>query len=361
MKELIKEIIRNLKDGLYVNEASVSQGIVQPVLQALGWNIFNPGIVSPEYSIEGMRVDFALCHPPTKPIVFIEVKQIGKINEGEKQLFQYAFHQGVPMAILTDGTEWQFFLPAEQGSYDERRVYKLDLLERETNEIVERFNRYLNYTYIIDGTALENARKDYKNVAKKRIINQTLPKAIKKLIEEDDEILIELIENTVESLCGYIPEDSVVANFLKENIIIKEDANYSHNTPAQKKVASQANSSNPSNKKIAGFMLHGKKHYTGTVKEFCIASIKEISKLSPDFFEKYAAYPKHGQRRRFIAKSKYDLYPGRKDLAESDSYEIAPGWWLGTNIGSTQAEKIVRLGCKIANIKWEKEFKVLYK
>jgi len=71
MKNIIVEIITNIKDGLFVNEASVSQGIIQPILQNLGWNVFNPSIVSPEFSIGSGRVDFALCHPTNKPIVFI--------------------------------------------------------------------------------------------------------------------------------------------------------------------------------------------------------------------------------------------------------------------------------------------------
>jgi hypothetical protein len=37
--------------------------------------------------------------------VFIEVKQIGRSDGGERQLFEYAFHRGVPMTILTDGQE----------------------------------------------------------------------------------------------------------------------------------------------------------------------------------------------------------------------------------------------------------------
>jgi predicted type IV restriction endonuclease len=50
------------------------------------------------------------------------VKQVGQSDRAERQLFEYAFHDGVPMAILTDGREWNFFLPGEQGDYGERRV-----------------------------------------------------------------------------------------------------------------------------------------------------------------------------------------------------------------------------------------------
>ena len=33
------------------------------------------------------------------------------------------------LAILTDGREWNFFLPAEHGNYAERSVYKLDIVD----------------------------------------------------------------------------------------------------------------------------------------------------------------------------------------------------------------------------------------
>jgi len=59
-------------------------------------------------------------------VILIEVKQVGQSKGADRQLFEYAFHKGVPMAILTDGQEWNFFLPTEQGDYSERQLYKLD-------------------------------------------------------------------------------------------------------------------------------------------------------------------------------------------------------------------------------------------
>ncbi len=60
------------------NEAAVSQGIVLRLLQAIGWPAYDTQVVWPEYSLSGRRVDFALCHPPAKPIAFVEVKQVGQ-------------------------------------------------------------------------------------------------------------------------------------------------------------------------------------------------------------------------------------------------------------------------------------------
>lgn len=70
------------------------------------------------------------------------------------------------MAVLTDGQEWHFYLPGEQGDYEDRRVYKLDLLERDINESKTRLSRYLEYEAVKSGEAVESARSDYKDVSK---------------------------------------------------------------------------------------------------------------------------------------------------------------------------------------------------
>ena len=94
-----------LNKGSFPNEASISQGIVLPLLQEVGWNIHDPRFVIPEYSVSGSRVDFALLDRRERPVIFIEVKMLGNIGSAEEQLFKYAYHQGVPFLILTDGKE----------------------------------------------------------------------------------------------------------------------------------------------------------------------------------------------------------------------------------------------------------------
>ena len=346
------------------------QGIIQRILQALNWNVFNPRIVTPEYSVSGGRVDFALCHPADKPIVFIEVKQIGKIEGAERQLFEYAFHQGVPMAILTDGAEWHFFLPAEQGNYDDRRVYKLDLLEkRDRKKLLNASIDILIIKIFVMVKSIENARKDYKNVAKEREINRTLPEAMLKLINDCDELLVDLLKEKVESLCGYSPNEDIVINYLKNNLTVKEfslpkttiikQTGTQQHQPTKTKIKN-IDPTSITTANVIGFSIKGKEYKTKGARDFCIKGLTELSKLTDNFFARYAALPKHGKKRRFVANNKFDLYPGREDLAQNDSFEIIPGWWVGTNIGQLQAIKIVLLGCEIAKLKNDKDFKVAY-
>ena len=157
------------------------QGLPQPAYEllspeeALRFASRTRGAKTTEYSLGGRRADYALCHPPREPVILVEVKQVGQSKGADRQLFQYAFHKGVPMAVLTDGQEWHFFLPTEQGDYGERRVYKLDLLERDPQEAEEGFERYLGYEEVRSGRAIEAARRDYRNAARKRTAQRTLP------------------------------------------------------------------------------------------------------------------------------------------------------------------------------------------
>lgn len=222
LEEHILDIQKKLKNNEYPNEQSISQGIVLRLLSALHWPVYDTQTVIPEYNIQGRRVDFALCIHKNKPVIFIEVKQPGNTLGADRQLFEYAFHEGVPFAIVTDGKEWHFYLPAEVGSYEERRVYKLDLIERNEQESAYRLDRYLLHNGVGSGNALENAREDYKNVSKERQAKTNIPVAWEKLLDDKDETLIEVVSEKVESLCGFRPSQSQVIVYLSS---LKSDIN----------------------------------------------------------------------------------------------------------------------------------------
>ena len=215
LKEHIDDIREGLKINRYPDEAAVSQGIVLRLLGTLDWSTFDTQAVFPQYGIEGRKVDFALCHPPSKPIVFIEVKRVGNIEGAERQLFEYAFHEGIPIAILTDGQKWRFFYPIGQGDYRERKVHEMDLTEGDSEEKAKRLNRYLNYESVRTEKAVEAIKKDYEKVVQQRQVATRLPEAWSKLVEEADEFLLHTVAEKTENLCGYRPADEQVLNFLK--------------------------------------------------------------------------------------------------------------------------------------------------
>lgn len=357
LKEHIYQIQSDIRAGFFRNEASVSQGIILRILQALNWPIFDSRVVCPEYKVEGRRVDFALCHPSNKPLIFIEVKQVGQSEGADRQLFEYAFHLGVPMAVLTDGQEWHFYLPGEQGLYQERRVYKLDLLERDTKECESRLKRYLDYQDSCSGKALGEARLDYQSITKNRQITSTLPLAWEKLIEESDELLIELLADKVESLCGFKPDPDIVSNFLLNGTKLSAEtntSNYRNKTTQAKKSSTQKNLASKTSASLSsiGFRLQGDNYTATSARDVLVQLFNELAKKDATFLERFAARPKHGRKRRYIARSKTELYPDRLDLCEVHSTQLNGEWWIGINYSKSSINKIIRMACEVAELNY---------
>ncbi len=218
MKEQLLHFIEELKaNGLVssFDEAATKQAIVLRLLSILGWNTFNIEEVKPEYSVGGKSVDYALRIKGVSK-VFVEVKRIGEdLERHQEQLLSYSFQQGVKLAVLTNGITWWFYLPLYEGKWEQRKYYTIDILEQESHELVTRFEDFLSKESVGSERAVINAETIYNSQKKQTVIRETLPKAWNKMISETDELLVDLIMETTESLCGYRPEKEVVGQFLE--------------------------------------------------------------------------------------------------------------------------------------------------
>jgi len=364
----LEDIRSGIKAGRFVSEAAVSQGIVLRILHALGWQTYDTQTVCPEYSLSGRRVDFALCHPPGKPAAFVEVKQLGQTDGAERQLFEYAFHAGIPMAILTDGQEWNFFLPGEQGDYGERRVYKLDIVGREISECVERLQRYLRHEAVVSGEAIRAARQDYMNVAKERQIRSSLPVAWEQLVKDEDDLLIEIIADKVENLCGFKPDPDTVAKFLRSRVqLTKTLAVSDHAQSAEGRIerpvglpdrASGAPPSGADSLSTVGFVLDGRFYSARNARDVLVRTFDALAERDSTFLERFASLPKHGRTRRYVARTPEELYPGRADLAREHSARLKSGWWIGTNVSRATIKRIIEMAGDVVGLKYGASLKV---
>jgi hypothetical protein len=58
--------------------------------------------------------------------------------------------------------------PSGHGSYEDRRVYRLQLDDREPAECARVFGRYLARERVRDGSAFEAAQRDHRDAAGRR-------------------------------------------------------------------------------------------------------------------------------------------------------------------------------------------------
>lgn len=270
------------------------------------------------------------------------------------------------MAILTTGQEWHFFLPGERGDYNERRVYMLDLLERDSDESAARLQRYLSYRDVCSGRALEAAKADYRDVAKNREIQRTLPEAWNKLIEDEDDFLLELVSEKVESLCGYKPGLDVVARFLASSqnprpILSARNTAATERSPSdaalREKPTQDFRDRHGSNRSHGpSFVLEGVTYPGSSGRDVMIKCLQMLADRDGSFLERFAAKTRPNKKRRYLARSKHELYPSSPHLAEtpSNTRELISdsGWWIDLNLSKASMEKVIKLACEVAGLKY---------
>lgn len=361
LQDALTDITNRLRQGAFPNEQSVSQGIVLRVFQELGWNSFDPTLVWPEYQTGEGRADFALCHPPSKPAIFIEVKQPGKAEDAVRQALGYAFHSGVPFVVLTDGRTWSFYLPAEQGSYEDRRVYKLDLYERSTSEASGALVRYLDCCRVQSGDSLETARDEYRNRNRQAQAKEEIPEAWRELVEKGDEALVEILTNAVESRAGIRPDEDDVAEFLEElgKPIIVENFQPSPLKPKpERAVPAQKPQRENRVARRGELVLLGQVHQYANAKDAMVIILRKLAERDPNFLERCSLHPSaEGRKRRYIARTTEALYPDREDLREMRE-ELPGGWFVATNLNNVLKRTIIRLAAEISGLEYGKDIVV---
>lgn len=361
LETTLTDITARLRQGRFPNEQAISQGIVLRLLQELGWDTWDTAVVWPEYQTGQGRADFALCHPPGKPAIFIEVKQPGKAEDAVRQALEYAFHTGVPFIVLTDGRTWSFYLPAEQGSYEDRRVYKLDLFERPVGEATDTLSRYLARARIESGEALETARKEYRSRSRQSQARAAIPEAWRELVQKGNEDLVELLAGAVELKAGVRPDNNDVAEFLaalgkpvnveaSRGRVFEQTSLATLPQPPQRAVGETSRS--------GMLVLRGKTYPYTNAKDAMVIVLRELAQGDPSFLERCSQHPDaQGRKRRYVARTPEELYPDREDLR--DMREPLPGGWLvATNLNNVLKKTIIKLAAEVAGLTFGKDVTV---
>lgn len=152
LKERLDQIASRVPVVRGRGEEATKQALVLPMLDALGFDIWNPLEVCPEYDADFAtrkgsqkeRVDLAVLLDGS-PRVFVEVKSIDTALDGnEGQLARY-FNASptVSLAVITNGVEYRFYTDTgEPNLMDAQPFYtlRLDALERNL-DVLARFHK----------------------------------------------------------------------------------------------------------------------------------------------------------------------------------------------------------------------------
>ena len=195
-----------------LEEARICSAVIEPILRGLGWDIGNPQEVWEQYSVEDIgTVDYALLIGD-KPKVFVEVKRGGaQLKKHQSQLRNYARIGGVSLAILTNGATWWFYLPLQEGSWEQTRIGEVEFQDQNATEITQRLGDLLSRENVNSENAIQNAE----NLQKKNQILEALPKAWEQLVNNE---IPNLLAAQAQELCGHKPSRNEVEQFLSAHL-----------------------------------------------------------------------------------------------------------------------------------------------
>ena len=115
---LIVDRIPGLRETGLAEEATKT-ALTMPMLQALGYDVFNPAEVCPEFTADvgikkGEKVDYAILRDG-QPVILIECKPLGaSLDNYSSQLFRYFNTLSSRLAIITDGAVLRLYSDLSQ-------------------------------------------------------------------------------------------------------------------------------------------------------------------------------------------------------------------------------------------------------
>lgn len=149
---------------LLLTEEAAKTALVMPFLQALGYDVFNPSEVIPEFTADvgikkGEKVDYALCIGG-KVSILVECKpsSVDLDLKHASQLFRYFSTTDARVAILTNGVVYHFYSDIEQpNKMDDKPffVFSMDSIRRSDPSTLDRFSPT---SFSIEGIVAEASR-----------------------------------------------------------------------------------------------------------------------------------------------------------------------------------------------------------
>ena len=128
--------IEMLKSRMEIHAASLQAiewrtrtQLIDPLLCALGWDVSDPALVTPEYNVAQKRADYALLQPDGHPVAVLEAKPLNSTlsTDDRWQMNTYATNEGIKYAGLTTGKTWEFYDVFQPVALDKKRILDLSI------------------------------------------------------------------------------------------------------------------------------------------------------------------------------------------------------------------------------------------
>jgi hypothetical protein len=311
------ERVEKLKPQINTEEAT-KNAFIMPFINALGYDVFNPLEVVPEFIADigikkGEKVDYAIMKDG-QPAILVECKHWGEsLDPHNSQLFRYFHTTKAKFGLLSNGIVYRFYTDLiEPNKMDEKPFFEFNITDIRDNQVEElkKFHKsyfdigniqntaselkYMNELkalinvefqtpsegfvryfarQLYQGSITAKLMEQFTGLTKKSIqqyINDLITERLKSALKKENEV-VELpdeqatitddkdgkIETTPEEIEGFLIVKTILRQVIKHNRVVYRDA--------QSYFAILLDDNN--RKTICRLYLNGTKRYIGTFDE----------------------------------------------------------------------------------------------
>jgi hypothetical protein len=144
LRETIREVLGKIQkyQDRSLGEENTKASLIEPVLEALGWDIRDPDEVHREFkpTTQDKPVDYALTLL-RKPRLLVEAKALGETLSDRKwigQILGYTAVAGAEWCVLTDGNEYRFYNATVPLDAEEKLFFEIRLTDTGEEEAAGR-------------------------------------------------------------------------------------------------------------------------------------------------------------------------------------------------------------------------------
>lgn len=174
--KLLSERIAKLKENTLTEEATKT-AFIMPFLQTLGYDVFDPTEVVPEFTCDlgikkGEKIDYAI-HKDGQPIILIECKHWKEdLNSHNGQLFRYYHVSNAKFSILTNGIVYRFYSDlVEKNKMDEKPFLEFNM-EKYRESQVDKLRQFHKSYFDVDTILNTASELKYTNEIRNAIVKE---------------------------------------------------------------------------------------------------------------------------------------------------------------------------------------------
>ena len=154
----IAKVFTDRKEFIQTEEATKT-ALIMPFISALGYNVFDPSEVVPEFTADigtkkGEKVDYAILKN-NEPVMLIEAKFTNEMLDASKesQLMRYFNVTPAKIGILTNGHEYKFYTDLDQNNMMDQMPFLQFSICDISEPIVKELKRFTKSAFKIEEIA----------------------------------------------------------------------------------------------------------------------------------------------------------------------------------------------------------------